>query len=114
MNKALLWVIAGMAVVVVTLGLKTYQLEKRNELLSVEIKNQELQNILLKKEISTQNASIASANKDLNEYQSKLTALQKSSDERINKLTKQLKNVKTCDDAMDYLKQSLKELKNAE
>lgn len=87
-------------------GFIYYQLNNTREekqLLAVE-------NELLRQNLSMQNEKILSLNKSLEDYNTTIENNRKKYERNLNKAQKQLKEVKSCDDGIKFLKNVLEDI----
>lgn len=88
-----------------------FSLTQSKKILTAELDAANANYELIKTHIEHQNAEIDKANETLKLYKGKIGELQKEYDTKIAIFQKQIKNIKTCEDGFNYLKNMLDDLK---
>lgn len=88
-----------------------FSLMESKRVLNAELGEAKANYELVKTHIESQNKEIERANETLKLYQGKIGELQKEYDTKIAIFQKQMKNIKTCEDGFNYLKNMLDDLK---
>lgn len=94
------------SIATIIIALAAYNQSLRSDLRECEVTYE-----LAKEHIKQQNDSINAAHEQLISYEANITAIQESADKQLKSLQNRIKNVKTCEDGMNYLKDTLNRFK---
>lgn len=111
MDKIYAYIITALVCFIIVFASLSFFLYNQNKKLKEDLVEAEVSYELLSQNLAEQNKAIKEANKKLQDYEKKLEANKKEYNKKVKSLKKQIDQVKTNDEAIEYLKNMLEGLK---